>query len=330
MTQPGVLRLPPRAAALTPFASAVLAGLGSRPRVIPARFFYDRAGSELFEAITALPEYYPTRTETALLAAHAAQIAALVGQGRAMVEFGAGSSAKTPLLLRALSPSAYVPVDISGEFLHASAQSLAASHPGLPVLPVTGDFTQTLALPPALHGQPLLGFFPGSTIGNLTHADAIDLLRNFRATLDATLGADAWLVIGMDTRKDRARLLRAYDDAAGVTAAFNLNLLHRVNRELHGTIPVAAFVHEARWNDEAGRIEMHLRATRAVSFRVLGEPFTVAAGETIHTENSYKYTPDEVRLMAHASGWTPVRAWNDEENLFGLHVWRAEPPGLQP
>jgi uncharacterized SAM-dependent methyltransferase len=191
---------------------------------------------------------------------------------------------------------------------------------------VIGDFTEIIALPPALHGQKLLGFFPGSTIGNLTHRDAIDLLRSFRATL----GSDAWLVIGMDTRKDQARLLRAYDDPAGVTAVFNLNLLHRINRELQGSIPVSAFAHEARWNDAIGRIEMHLRARRPVSFRVLGEPFALAAGDTIHTENSYKYTPDEVRLMARASGWTPTASWTDADSLFGLHLWQAEPQGLQP
>jgi dimethylhistidine N-methyltransferase len=320
-----VLRLP-RAAPLTPFAAAVLDGLNARPRVIPARFFYDRAGSELFEAITTLPDYYPTRTETALLQSHAPAIATQVGAGRAVVEFGSGSSAKTPLLLRALSPTAYVPIDISGEFLHQAAAALGAGHPGLPVWPVIGDFTHTLALPHAIHGQKLLGFFPGSTIGNLTHADAIDLLRNFRAML----GPEAWLVIGMDTRKDPSRLLRAYDDAAGVTAAFNLNLLHRINRELQGSIPVAAFAHEARWNDAVGRIEMHLRARRGVAFRVLGEPFAVTAGETIHTENSYKYTSDETRLMARASGWDPVAAWSDADNLFGLHLWRAQPDGLQP
>jgi dimethylhistidine N-methyltransferase len=326
MTHPSVLRLPPRAAPLTPFASAVLEGLHARPRVIPARFFYDRAGSELFEAITTLPEYYPTRTETVLLHAHTPAIARHVGTGRAVVEFGSGSSAKTPLLLRALSPSAYVPIDISGEFLHQAAAALGADHPGLPIWPVIGDFTHPLVLPHAIHGQKLLGFFPGSTIGNLTHADAIDLLRNFRATL----GQDAWLVIGMDTRKDAELLLRAYNDAAGVTAMFNLNLLHRINRELQGSIPVGGFAHEARWNDSVGRIEMHLRARRGIAFRVLDEPFALAAGETIHTENSYKYTQDEARLMARCSGWDPVEAWTDAENLFGLHLWRAQPEMLHP
>jgi L-histidine N-alpha-methyltransferase len=326
MTQPAVLRLSPREAPVSAFGLAVLEGLAARPRVIPARFFYDRAGSELFEAITALPEYYPTRTETALLAAGASEIAARVGAGRAVIEFGSGSSTKTPLLLGAVSPSAYVPIDISGEFLQAAAAALAASHPGLAVLPVAGDFTRRLPLPAPVTGHQLLGFFPGSTIGNLTHADAIDLLRAFRATL----GQDAWLVIGMDTRKDAARLLRAYDDAAGVTAAFNLNLLERINRELDGTVPVAEFAHEARWNAGLGRVEMHLRARRAVRFSVLEHEFAMCAGETIHTENSYKYTPDEARLMAHASGWEPIQMWTDAERLFAVHLWRAGSDRLQP
>jgi dimethylhistidine N-methyltransferase len=308
------------------FAQAVLEGLAARPRVIPARFFYDRAGSELFEAITALPEYYLTRTETALLAAHVADIAAEVGPGRAVVEFGSGSSAKTPLLLAAVAPSAYVPIDISAAFLHDAAAALVAGHPGLPVLPVVGDFTQKLDLPPGLHARPLLGFFPGSTIGNCTHAEAVDLLRAFRDTL----GPHAWLVIGLDTRKDPARLLAAYDDAQGVTAAFNLNLLRRVNSDLHGTLPIEAFAHEVRWNDALGRIEMHLRASSDISATVLGRPVRMAAGETIHTENSYKYTRAEARLLAHAAGWEPVADWTDGDGLFGLHLWRAAPARLDP
>ena len=330
MSHAGILRFDPASLHTrsddTEFADAVLAGLAARPRVIPARFFYDRAGSELFEAITALPEYYPTRIETALLAEHSPAIAREVGPGRALLEFGAGSATKTPLLLRSLHPSAYVPVDISGDFLRDSAARLAEAHPGLPVLPVVGDFTRRIALPLGLQTRPLLGFFPGSTIGNLAHAGAIDLLRTFRATL----GAQAWLVIGMDTRKDVRRLLRAYDDSQGVTAAFNLNLLCRINRELHGTLPIDAFAHEARWNEPRGRIEMHLRAMRDVGFTVAGQALSMAANDTIHTENSHKYTPLEARLMAFASGWEPVRMWTDAEDLFGLHLWRAAPSALEP
>ena len=191
---------------------------------------------------------------------------------------------------------------------------------------MVGDFTQRVILPAGIAGRPLLGFFPGSTIGNLTHAGAIDLLRSFHATL----GDRSWLVIGIDTRKDAAVLHAAYDDAAGVTARFNLNLLHRINRELDGTVPVDAFMHEARWNARLGRVEMHLRARRDVAFTVCGTDFAMAADETIHTENSYKYTLAEAGLLARASGWEPTDAWTDPAGLFGLHLWRAMPAELQP
>ena len=310
----------------TGFARAVVAGLSQTPKVIPARYFYDRRGSELFEAITRLPEYYPTRTELALLAAHGADIARLVGTGRVVVEFGSGSSAKTPLLLAEVEPAAYVPVDISADFLGDAAAALADAHPGLDVLPVAADFTHPFALPDGVVGKPMLGFFPGSTIGNLNHAGAVDLLRAFRATL----GPGARLVIGIDTRKNPRLLETAYDDAAGVTAAFNLNLLHRINRELGGTVPVEAFEHRAMWNDALGRIEMHLVATRNVAFQAAGKRFAIAAGETIHTENSYKYTPEEARLLARASGWEPCATWLDEAGLFSLHVWAAARAALEP
>lgn len=325
MTHPTALRRAPREAP-GDFAEAVLAGLAARPRVVPARFFYDQRGCELFEAITALPEYYPTRIETALLAAHAGAVAERVGHGRVVVEFGAGALAKTPLLLRAVAPRSYIPIDIAGDFLLRASASLATAHPGLHVLPLVGDFTHRLALPTAAQVAPKLGFFPGSTIGNCTHAGAIDLLRAFRATL----GADAWLLIGIDTRKDPARLLAAYDDAAGVTASFNLNLLHRINRELDGTIPVAAFSHQARWNAALGRIEMHLHADHDVAFQAAGDDFAMACGETLHTENSYKYTDAEALLLAHASGWQAEALWTDPDHLFGLHLWRAAPDRLEP
>lgn len=310
----------------TDFARDVVAGLSQARKVIPARYFYDRRGSELFEAITRLPEYYPTRTEIGLIERHGPDIARLVGHGRVVVEFGSGSSAKTPRLLRHVMPAAYVPVDISDDFLMASARALADAHPGLDVLPVAADFTKPFRLPASVTAKPMLGFFPGSTIGNMDHAGAVDLLRAFRATL----GADAALVIGIDTRKNPRLLETAYDDAAGVTAAFNLNLCHRINRELDGTMPVDAFEHRAIWNDALGRIEMHLVATRAVAFTVAGRGFRMAAGETIHTENSYKYAPAETRLLARASGWEPVAAWLDDHALFSLHVWRSAPAGMAP
>ena len=312
------------------FAAAVLAGLSQPQKVIPARFFYDRAGSELFEAITQLPEYYPTRTEITILTEHATAIAAAVGRGRAVIEFGSGSSAKTPLLLRAIAPAAYVPVDISAEFLQASAAALAADFPGLPVLPVAADFTAPIRLPLSVAGLPRLGFFPGSTLGNLAPAAAVDLLRGFAATL----GAQSWLIIGLDlapgAEKSAAVLEAAYDDAQGVTAAFNLNLLHRVNRDLNGTVRIADFAHRAAWNGDLGRIEMHLAAVCDTRFSAAGQNFSLVAGETIHTENSYKWTLPEARLLARASGWLPANVWLDAAGQFSLHLWQREMGVMQP
>ncbi|PZN97153.1 MAG: L-histidine N(alpha)-methyltransferase [Alphaproteobacteria bacterium] len=312
------------------FADAALAGLAQPQKVIPARFFYDRAGSELFEAITELPEYYPTRTEIGILESHAADIAATVGPGRAVIEFGSGSSMKTPLLLRAIAPAAYVPVDISAEFLQASAAALAADFPGLAVLPVAADFTAPFKLPGGIAGLPRLGFFPGSTLGNLAPIAAIDLLRGFATTL----GDASWLVIGLDLApgpgKSRETLEAAYDDAQGVTAAFNLNLLHRVNRELGGTVRTQDFVHRAVWNDVLGRIEMHLVATRDTALTAAGQHFSLDAGEHIHTENSYKWTLPEARLMARASGWVPVADWTDSEARFSLNLWQRDDGRMQP
>lgn len=307
------------------FGHAAIAGLSQPRKTIPARFFYDRRGSELFEEITRLPEYYPTRTETALLRAHAQDIVRLTGTGRAVVEFGSGSSAKTPILLGAIRPAAYLPIDISGEFLAAAARALAQDHPDIRVVPIAGDFTDPIALPADLEG-PLVGFFPGSTIGNFPPYAAVDLLRSFRDTL----GPDAMLVIGIDTRKNPRLLEAAYDDAAGITAAFNLNLLHRMNRELDGSIDVDLFEHRIVWNDDRGRIEMHLEATEATEFRVAGEQFAMRAGETIHTENSYKYRTEEARLLARAAGWEPMAMWSDPEAMFGLHVWCAASAQMEP
>ncbi|KRB86785.1 dimethylhistidine N-methyltransferase [Sphingomonas sp. Root710] len=306
------------------FAQAVLAGLGQPRKTIPARFFYDEAGSALFEDITRLPEYYPTRIETELLRRHGMEIADLVGRGRPLIEFGSGSSAKTPLMLEALETPVYVPIDISGDFLAASAAALAQAHRQVRVHPIAGDFTGPLRLP--VLARPLVGFFPGSTLGNFPHAAAVDLLRSFRGTL----GARAWLIIGIDTRKEAAILEAAYDDASGVTAAFNLNLLHRVNRELGGTIDVDSFAHRALWNDAVGRVEMHLVATRPMRFRAAGSVFEMAEGESIHTENSYKYTAEETRLLARTAGWQPVKSWFDADQQFGLHLWSAPETILEP
>jgi len=308
------------------FRADVLAGLAARPRAIPARWFYDRRGSELFEAITQLPEYYPTRTERALLAEYAPEVADIVGPGRAVVEFGSGSSAKTPLLLGAVAPSAYVPIDISGEFLRESAAVLGQGFPALPIHPVEADFTRPIRLPDRINGAPRLGFFPGSTIGNLTAAAGTDLLR----AMAGTLGAGAMLLIGMDRVKGEEVLIPAYDDAQGVTAAFNLNLLHRINRELGGDIPVDAFRHVARWSDGDARIEMHLEASRDVGFAIDGHRFTMAAGETIHTENSHKYGPHGARLLLAAGGWTTIAEWTDPNGLFAILLAEARPVPAAP
>ncbi|MBV8685945.1 MAG: L-histidine N(alpha)-methyltransferase [Alphaproteobacteria bacterium] len=317
---------PRRPAADPDFRHDVLAGLAARPRAIPARWLYDRRGSELFEAITRLPEYYLTRTETRLLEAHCPEAAALVGPGHAVVEFGSGASLKTRILLRGAAPSAYVPIDISGDFLRDAADSLREDFPGLPVHPVEADFMAPIALPDAVAEQPRLGFFPGSTIGNLVASTAVDLLRNMKRTL----GVGAWLLIGFDRAKDPAELVRAYDDEAGVTAAFNLNLLERINRELGGTIPVDAFRHKAVWNDARSRIEMHIEAVRDVAFTVDGTEFAMAAGETIHSENSHKYGARDARFMLLAGGWAPIREWTDEEERFAIVLARAEPPRFAP
>src|SRR5688572_19712137 len=317
----------PRARIVDPaFRDDVLAGLAAPVRAIPARWLYDRRGSELFEAITRLPEYYPTRTETGLLERHSAEIAAMVGPGHAVVEFGSGSSAKTPILLRAVDPAAYVPIDISGDFLRESADALRGQFPGVPILPVEADFTRPIDLPAEVTDLPKLGFFPGSTIGILVARTAVDLLR----AMKETLGHGSRLVIGMDRIKPVDILLRAYDDAAGVTAAFNLNLLRRINAELDGNIPVDAFRHRAIWNDQLSRIEMHLEALRDVEFTVAGQSFGFRAGETIHTENSHKYGYRDSRLLLRAAGWGLVGEWADDQEWFSIILAEAEAPRFAP
>lgn len=308
------------------FRADVHAGLSQRQKAIPARWFYDATGSALFEDITALPEYYPTRSETDLLKRHAADIAAAIGPGRAVVELGSGSSTKTPLLLDAIAPAAYVPVDISGDFLRDSADALAARFPGLPIFSVEADFTQRVALPREICSLPKLGFFPGSTIGNFVPRSATDLLRSWRDLL----GVGSLLLIGMDRVKPIERLIAAYDDPEGVTAEFNLNLLERINRELDGDVPIDSFRHEARWNDILSRIEMHLVATRDVSFTVAGRRFSFREGESIHTENSHKYGLRGGRLLLLAGGWTPLKEWTDPDEDFAIVLAEAQPNRSAP
>lgn len=310
----------------TAFRADVLSGLSQPQKAIPARWLYDDAGSQLFEDITQLPEYYPTRAETEILREQAASFADMIGEGRAVVEFGSGSSVKTPLLLAAIAPAAYVPLDISGDFLRAAATDLAVKFPGLPVYPVEADFMRRVELPQQVAAMPKLGFFPGSTIGNMVARTAIDLLRNMRATL----GVGSHLLIGMDLIKDESTLVAAYDDAAGVTAEFNYNLARRINRELSGDIPVDSLHHEARWNDENARIEMHLVAQSDIAFTVDGREFAMAAGETIHTENSHKFDRRTSNMLLLAGGWEPQVRWLDSEGRFSLLLAEAKPNRSAP
>ena len=302
------------------FRADVLAGLAEPIPSIPARWLYDLRGSELFDDITRLDTYYPTRTETALLEARMPEIAALACQDCAIVEFGSGSSTKTPLLLEAMRPRAYVPIDISGDYLRDSAGRVDDQFPTLPVYPVEADFTKEVVLPAAIEGLPRLGFFPGSTIGNFVPRSATDLLRHFREIL----GVGSKLLIGMDRVKPVERLIAAYDDPQGVTAEFNLNLLERINRELGADIEVDAFTHHARWHDMNGRVEMHLVAKRDTSFTIDGQRFSFVAGESIHTENSHKYGPRGARLLLLAGGWTPLAEWTDEAGDFALILAEAQ------
>jgi dimethylhistidine N-methyltransferase len=308
------------------FRDDVLAGLSAPIPAIPARWLYDRRGSELFDEITRLPSYYPTRTETAIFHSIMAEVAALVPQGSVVVEFGAGSQTKTPILLEAIQPAAYVPVDISGDYLEQSAAELQQRFPKIEVIPVTADFARPFTLPGGIEHLPRLGFFPGSTIGNFVPWSATDLLRQFRSLL----GPGSQLLIGMDRVKPVERLIEAYDDPEGVTAQFTLNLLTRINRELDGDIPVDDFGHDARWNDILSRIEIHLVAKRDVSFSVSGQPFSFAQGSSIHVENSHKYGPRGGRVLLLAGGWTPVAEWSDAAGDFAEILAVAEPERFAP
>ncbi len=298
------------------FTTAVIDGLSRPQKTLPCRFFYDARGSELFEEITALPEYYPTRTETAILEAHAAEMADGVSEGGALVEFGSGSSRKTEILLSELPRlGAYVAIDVSESALRDARRRLVARFPTLDVRPIVGDFSYPLALPADLARRHKTGFFPGSTIGNLTPAGAQRLLRVFRALLSP----GGRLIVGVDLKKDARKLVLAYNDAAGVTAAFNLNLLARINREIGAAIDLGAFRHEAIYNARDGRIEMHLVSRRDQDVRVAGRRFRFRTGESIHTENSYKYSVRQFQDLAGASGWLPRRVWTDAGNLFSVH-----------
>jgi dimethylhistidine N-methyltransferase len=311
---------------LVAFREDVLKGLSAPIPAIPARWLYDRRGSELFDEITRLASYYPTRTETAIFHEIMPEVAALVPKGAVVVEFGAGSQTKTPILLEAIAPAAYVPVDISGDYLEQSASELQQRFPRIEVIPVVADFARPFTLPGGLEQLPKLGFFPGSTIGNFVPWSATDLLRQFRALL----GAGSQLLIGMDRVKPVERLIAAYDDDEGVTAQFTLNLLTRINRELDGDIPVDAFRHDARWNDILSRIEIHLVAKSDVSFTVSGRRFSIAKGSSIHVENSHKFAQRGGRVLLLAGGWTPVAEWTDPAGDFAEILSVAEPERFAP
>ncbi|ABE38994.1 conserved hypothetical protein [Rhodopseudomonas palustris BisB5] len=302
------------------FAADVLDGLSQPQKSLSPKYFYDDAGSELFVEITKLPEYYPTRTELGILRDRAGEIAALIPPNAAIVEFGAGSTTKIRILLAAHKVAAYVPVDISGDFITAQAEGLRRDFPDLAVYPVAADFTEPFELPGALRELPKVGFFPGSTLGNFEPQEA----AHFLASARGILGQGAQLIIGVDLEKDERLLVPAYDDSAGVTAKFNLNVLERINRELGGDLEVPSFRHRAIYNRDQHRIEMHLVSLREQNVRILGEDIAFRAGETIHTENSYKYSLPRFRALAQESGWTLKRSWTDADGLFSVHALEAQ------
>lgn len=302
------------------FAKALIAGLSARNKSIPCRFFYDAEGSRLFERITDLPEYYPTRTEISILRTYAREMAKLAPPGAVLVEFGSGSSTKTEILLDVMPDlHAYVPIDISPSALEDASDRIGMRFPGLRVIPIVGDFSHPLQLPPDLAGRPLLGFFPGSTIGNLSEDGARELLASMRSIL----GENGTLIIGADLKKDVRRLISAYDDAEGITAAFNLNLLRRANAELGADFDLDAFQHLATYDVRHGRIDMHLVSRVAQVVTVLRHRFRFVAGERIHTEHSHKYDIDGFRDLARSAGWLPLACWTDPEALFSVHILAA-------
>ena len=305
-------------------AVEALAGLQAARKTLPPKLFYDEAGCELFGRITELPEYYPTRTERALLAARAAEMVADIPAGAVLVEYGASREDKAAILLAALAGNgraadAYVPIDVAAPALSDLQARMRATHPDLAVQPIAGDFTTRLVLPDDVDDLPRLGFFPGSTIGNMDLPEAQMFLRTVRMTL----GAGASFLVGVDLRKDPAILVPAYDDRAGVTAAFNLNLLARLNREAEADFDLASFRHRAVWNDQESRIEMHLESLADQVVRVAGARIAFAAGETIHTENSYKHSVAGFARLAESAGWQAEQVWKDSQDLFSIHLLSA-------
>ncbi len=304
------------------FRADVLAGLSQPQKTIPPRWLYDRRGSELFEDITRLDEYYLTRTETAILRRHAGEMADLLGQGVALLEYGAGAAIKTEILLDALhAPRIYAPIDIAADFLAETAERIQDRFPELLTRPIVADFTAEFDLAADIAAHPRAAFFPGSTLGNLRASEAAALLRRMRRHV----GERGKAIIGIDLRKDVETLIAAYDDRLGITAAFNLNLLSRINRELEGGFVIEAFAHEARWNERQSAIEMHLVSSKAQAVSVAGRSFAFAQGETIHTESCRKFDIAGFAEAASRSGWRPARVWSDPARrfaVFGLHARR--------
>lgn len=312
------------AAPTTDFGRDVLAGLARRPRSIPAKYFYDERGSRLFDEITRLDAYYPTRTERQILVDHADELVDAIGKHAALVEYGSGSSEKTRILLDALHArrtlAAYVPIDISEDFLLATADDLRQSYPGLPVLPVAADYTRDFELPelPPETSRRVV-FFPGSTVGNFSQAEALDFLQH----VAETVGEDGALLIGVDQWKDEAVLRRAYDDPDGVTADFNLNVLRRINDELDGDADLDLWAHEIRLKENPTRVEMHLRSLEDQVLTVLGRPFHFAAGQTIHTEDSHKFAPDGLAAIAREAGLVRRGRWTDTRGWFAVELYET-------
>lgn len=302
------------------FRDAVSAGLGRPRKRIPCKFFYDARGSALFEEICRLPEYYLTRTEIAVLEDNSADIAAQMGPYCRLIEFGSGASQKVRILLQVLDrPAAYVPVDISRDHLHDAAFGLAEEFPSVPVIAVCADYTRPFALPPLPGAEgKRVGFFPGSTIGNFEPEAAVAFLANYAGVL----GAGGEMLIGVDLKKDPEILDAAYNDRAGVTAAFNLNLLDRINRELDGDLDTDRFEHMAFYNEAEGRVEIYIRSLINQAARIGGRRFGFGAGELIHTEYSYKYSVAEFRALAAEAGFRPVDTWTDRAELFSVHYFR--------
>lgn len=294
----------------------IVAGLSAPQKMLSPKFFYDERGSRLFEDITELPEYYLTQTEIGIMEANAGEMAELIGKQASLIEFGSGSSLKTRMLLASMhEPAVYVPVEISKELLVASADSLNAEFPSLEVLPVVADFTKPFDLPsPRVMPLRNVVYFPGSTIGNFEPDDALDLLR----VMHHEAQEDGALLIGVDLQKDPAVLEAAYNDSRGVTAEFNLNVLRRINHSFGADFDLDAFEHRAYWNAEAGRIEMHLVARSAQSVRIGEHRFAFAAGESIHTENSHKFTLDGFAGMVAAAGFEVASVWTDDREWFSI------------